>query len=114
MKTIEHWIDGEYYTGNPTGRFGVEDPATGEIQAELLQASDADLDHAVEVAVHGRHRLIIGDGSDGRGRVGADARQLAQAPGIARKASAVLLNDDARSLVQVARPGVISQPLPGL
>ena len=50
MKTIEHWIDGEYYTGNPTGRFGVEDPATGEIHAELLQASDADLDHAVEVA----------------------------------------------------------------
>lgn len=50
MKTIEHWIDGAYYAGTPKGRFGVEDPATGVVEAELLQASDADLDHAVEVA----------------------------------------------------------------
>lgn len=50
MKTIEQWVDGAYYTGTPDGRFGVENPATGEIEAELLQASTADLDHAVEVA----------------------------------------------------------------
>ncbi len=50
MKTIEHWIDGVYYTGSPAGRLPVENPATGVVEAELLQASDADLDHAVEVA----------------------------------------------------------------
>ena len=50
MKTIEHWIDGSPYTGAPTGRIPVENPGTGEVEAELLQASAADLDHAVEVA----------------------------------------------------------------
>ena len=28
----------------------MENPGTGEIEGELLQASDADLDHAIEVA----------------------------------------------------------------
>ena len=50
MKTIEHWIDGAPYSGAPTGRIPVENPGTGEVEAELLHASDADLDHAVEVA----------------------------------------------------------------
>ena len=50
MRTIAHWVDGKYYEGNPIGRFAVENPGTGEVEAELLQASDADLDHAVEVA----------------------------------------------------------------
>ncbi|MDO5063790.1 MAG: CoA-acylating methylmalonate-semialdehyde dehydrogenase, partial [Actinomyces bowdenii] len=50
MKTISHWIDGQYYEGSPVGRFPVENPGTGEVEAELLQASGADLDHAVEVA----------------------------------------------------------------
>ena len=52
MKTIAHWIDGQYDEGAPIGRFPVENPATGEVEAELLQASDADLDRAVEVARH--------------------------------------------------------------
>ncbi|MDO4242476.1 MAG: CoA-acylating methylmalonate-semialdehyde dehydrogenase [Actinomyces sp.] len=50
MRTITHWIDGQHYEGAPIGRFAVENPATGQVEAELLQASDADLDHAVEVA----------------------------------------------------------------
>ena len=50
MKTIEHWIDGAPYSGAPTGRIPVENPGTGEVEAELLHASDADLNHAVEVA----------------------------------------------------------------
>ena len=50
MKTIEHWIDGAPYSGAPTGRIPVENPGTGEVEAELLHASDADLDHAVEMA----------------------------------------------------------------
>ena len=54
MRTIAHWIDGKPYEGTPIGRFAVENPGTGEVEAELLQASDADLDHAVEVARRAR------------------------------------------------------------
>ena len=50
MKTISQWINGRHYEGSPVGRLPIENPGTGEIEAELLQASDADLDHAVEVA----------------------------------------------------------------
>ncbi|AXE40270.1 CoA-acylating methylmalonate-semialdehyde dehydrogenase [Acidipropionibacterium virtanenii] len=50
MKTIKQWVDGAYYEGTPTGRFPVENPATGQVEAELLQASEDDLDHVVEVA----------------------------------------------------------------
>ncbi len=50
LRTITHWVDGKPYEGTPIGRFPVENPGTGEVEAELLQASDADLDYAVEVA----------------------------------------------------------------
>ena len=43
MRTIAHWVDGKYYEGIPIGRFAVENPGTGEVEAELLQASDADI-----------------------------------------------------------------------
>lgn len=49
-QTITHWIDGAPYEGNPTHTIPVENPATGEVDGELLAASNADLDHAVEVA----------------------------------------------------------------
>lgn len=50
MRTIQQWIGGEQYAGNPAGRIPVENPATGEIIGELLEASGADLDHAVRTA----------------------------------------------------------------
>ncbi len=50
MKTIKQWVDGTYYEGSPTGTIPVENPATGQVEAELLQASEQDLDHVVEVA----------------------------------------------------------------
>jgi len=50
MKTIAHWIDGRYDEGSPVGRFDVENPGTGEVEAQLLQASSDDLDRVVEVA----------------------------------------------------------------
>ncbi|QGF22987.1 CoA-acylating methylmalonate-semialdehyde dehydrogenase [Raineyella fluvialis] len=50
MKTIEQWIDGGPYHGEPVRRIPVENPATGQIEAELLEASVADVDHAVRVA----------------------------------------------------------------
>lgn len=49
-QTITHWIDGAPYTGQPIGTIPVENPATGKVEAELLAASRADLDHAVAVA----------------------------------------------------------------
>lgn len=50
-QTITHWIDGAPYEGQPVGRIPVENPATGAVESELLAASKADLDHAVEVAI---------------------------------------------------------------
>ncbi|RRC96017.1 CoA-acylating methylmalonate-semialdehyde dehydrogenase [Schaalia canis] len=50
MTTIEHWVNGESYHGTPVGTFPVENPGTGEVEAELLQASKDDLDHVVAVA----------------------------------------------------------------
>lgn len=48
--TIMHWVGGESYEGTPAKRIPVENPATGKVESELLAASQADLDHAVEVA----------------------------------------------------------------
>lgn len=50
MRTIEHWIGGAHYTGTPTEYIDVENPGTGQVHAQVLHASAADLDHAVEVA----------------------------------------------------------------
>ena len=50
MKTIKHWVDGKYYEGNPIATLDVENPATGEVEGTLLEASGDDLDHAVEIA----------------------------------------------------------------
>lgn len=49
-ETITHWIGGAPYEGSPTHRIPVENPATGEVTGELLAASLADIEHAVEVA----------------------------------------------------------------
>lgn len=49
-QTISHWIDGEPYEGSPTHIIPVENPATGKVEASLLSASPADLDHVVAVA----------------------------------------------------------------
>ena len=50
MKTIKHWVDGKYYEGNPIATLDVENPATGDVEGTLLEASVDDLDHAVEIA----------------------------------------------------------------
>lgn len=50
MKTIAHWINGQYDEGTPVGRFDVENPGTGEVEAQLLQASKDDLDRTVAIA----------------------------------------------------------------
>lgn len=50
METLAHWIDGKDYVGSPAGTIDIENPGTGEIVAKMHAASQADLDHAVEVA----------------------------------------------------------------
>ncbi|WP_182354080.1 CoA-acylating methylmalonate-semialdehyde dehydrogenase [Flaviflexus huanghaiensis] len=50
MRTIEQWVGGQPFYGDPAGRIPVENPATGDVIAELLEASPADLDDAVRVA----------------------------------------------------------------
>jgi malonate-semialdehyde dehydrogenase (acetylating) / methylmalonate-semialdehyde dehydrogenase len=50
MATIEHWIAGATYTGASTRTGRVWNPATGQVQAEVLLAEPADVDAAVQAA----------------------------------------------------------------
>ena len=56
MRDINHFIDGASFTG-ASGRFSdVFNPNTGEVQARVQLASVAEMDRAVQAAVHRRHR----------------------------------------------------------
>ncbi|HEY6593808.1 MAG TPA: CoA-acylating methylmalonate-semialdehyde dehydrogenase [Asanoa sp.] len=50
MKTIPHWIDGREVAGTATRRLPVYDPATGEVQAEVVAATEQDVRAAVRAA----------------------------------------------------------------
>ena len=50
MTTIEHWVGGAPYVGASTRTANVWNPATGQVQAQVLLAEVADLDAAVQVA----------------------------------------------------------------
>jgi malonate-semialdehyde dehydrogenase (acetylating)/methylmalonate-semialdehyde dehydrogenase len=50
VKTIEHWIAGKATSGTSERTTAVYNPATGEQQAELVLASQADVDAAVAAA----------------------------------------------------------------
>ncbi|HLU58502.1 MAG TPA: CoA-acylating methylmalonate-semialdehyde dehydrogenase [Pseudonocardia sp.] len=50
MRTVTHWIGGKPTTGESTRTGPVWNPATGEQQAEVLLASPADVDAAVQAA----------------------------------------------------------------
>ena len=50
MKTINHWIGGKVVPGSSTRTSPVWNPATGEQQAEVTLASNADVDEAVRTA----------------------------------------------------------------
>ena len=50
METIQHWIGGKLYEGQPLRTINVDNPATGEVSAQLLVASEQDVQYAVEVA----------------------------------------------------------------
>ncbi|MFN4091215.1 MAG: aldehyde dehydrogenase family protein, partial [Alphaproteobacteria bacterium] len=50
MRTIEHWIDGRASPGTTDRTAPVFDPATGEQRSEVLLASVADVETAVNAA----------------------------------------------------------------
>jgi malonate-semialdehyde dehydrogenase (acetylating)/methylmalonate-semialdehyde dehydrogenase len=50
VNTIEHWIGGTSTTGASTRTADVWNPATGEVQAQVLLAETADVDAAVQSA----------------------------------------------------------------
>ena len=50
MKTIEHWIGGAGVSGVSARTADVYDPATGQVQAQVLLAEPADIDDAVQTA----------------------------------------------------------------
>ena len=50
MRTVSHWIGGKPATGTSSRTSPVWNPATGEQQAEVLLASAADVDDAVQTA----------------------------------------------------------------
>ncbi|QJY48715.1 CoA-acylating methylmalonate-semialdehyde dehydrogenase [Pseudonocardia broussonetiae] len=50
MRTVSHWIGGKPATGTSTRTSPVWNPATGQQQAEVLLASTADVDTAVQAA----------------------------------------------------------------
>ena len=50
MNLIQHYIDGKIVSGNSTRKGKVFNPATGTQESEVLLASKADLDKAVELA----------------------------------------------------------------
>ena len=50
MRTVTHWIGGKPATGTSTRTSPIWNPATGEQQAEVLLASTADVDTAVQAA----------------------------------------------------------------
>jgi len=50
MTTIEHWVGGAPYVGASTRTANVWNPATGQVQAQVLLAEVADVDAVVQVA----------------------------------------------------------------
>jgi malonate-semialdehyde dehydrogenase (acetylating) / methylmalonate-semialdehyde dehydrogenase len=50
MRTITHWVDGKPSAAQSTRTSDVYNPATGEVQAQVLLADPADVDLAVQAA----------------------------------------------------------------
>lgn len=55
MKTIQQWINGTMYAGNPDSIAPVENPATGKVESQVHLASREDLDYAVDIARKAQH-----------------------------------------------------------
>ena len=60
MRTIAHWIDGQPATGGSARTAPVYNPATGEVQAEVLLADAADVQAAVRCAAE-RFAVLVAE-----------------------------------------------------
>ena len=58
MRTITHWIGGKPSTGSASRTSPVLNPATGAQQAEVVLASAADVDEAVQTAARAFDVLV--------------------------------------------------------
>ena len=56
MKKLSHWVDGAPYLGEPNLFIDIENPGIGEVIAQIPEASEADLNHAVEVATRAQKK----------------------------------------------------------
>jgi len=83
-------------------------------RAGAREAFDAEgaAQHPLDVAVEDRRLGAEANGGDGVGRGAADAGQLRDRFGAARKPAAVLAHHGLRAGVQVARAGVVAEPAP--
>ncbi len=70
-------------------------------------------DDALGIGIHRRFARIEGDRGDGARGIGADARQLPQAPRIGGKPAADRVGHPLRRKVKIARARVIAEPRPG-
>ncbi|MNI40679.1 hypothetical protein D3C73_949120 [compost metagenome] len=68
--------------------------------------------HAFDVAVEDRRAQAHADAGDRAGGGQADAGQVSEFFHVPGKLAAVLLDDDLRGLLQIARTGVVTQPRP--
>ena len=68
----------------------------------------------LHVGVHQRPGLVEGDGEDGRGGVRADAGQGEQLVAVGRDLAVVALDQQPGGTLDVARPAVVAEALPGL
>ena len=68
--------------------------------------------HPFDIAIHHNGALVKGDGGNGGGCIGANARQGAQPGQIAGKISTQIMGHNAGTFQQVARPCVVPQTRP--
>ena len=100
--------------GRQHGRRGGCKPPLGRGAKDILPVGRQPGQHPHDIPVHRRHRDPEGDGRHRPRRVFPDPRQAEQRLVIPGHLAAVLLQNDPRRLLQVARPAVIPEALPQL
>ena len=71
-------------------------------------------EHAGDIRIHGGDCLIEGEAGERSGGVAADAREAGNGRGVGRELSAMLLRHGPGGAVEIPRPGVVAEPLPGV
>ncbi len=58
LRQVHHWINGQLHLGEGTRCSDVYNPATGKVQANVMLASAAEVDQAVNSACRGLSRVV--------------------------------------------------------